>query len=120
LVWLSAVPVSGAEEPPLPLSPVAVPVSVPVLSVELLSELVELSDELSDELLSLLLELLSLFADAAASGAWADSGMATSAGGPGTCGASVSLPPQPAATRARTPAARIATRRGAPISLTPP
>jgi hypothetical protein len=71
LVWLSAVPVSGAEEPPLPLSPVAVPVSVPELSDVPVSVLVELSDELSDDevLLSLLLESLLLFDDAAASGA---------------------------------------------------
>ena len=69
-VGLSAVPVLGAVEPPLPVSPVAVPVSVPVLPDVVLSVLEELSDDvLSDELLSLLLELLSLFADAAAAGA---------------------------------------------------
>jgi hypothetical protein len=116
---LAGVLVLGAVEPPLPVSPVAVSV-LPDVVLSVLEE----SDEvlLSDELLSLLLELLSLFADAdaAAAGAWADSGMATSAGGPGTCGASVLLPPQPAATSARRPAAMITARRGAPISLTPP
>jgi hypothetical protein len=113
--------VSGVVEPPVSVSPVVVPVSVPVLP-DVLESL--LDDELSDELLSeLLLSELLLdlsFADAAVSGAWLDSGIATSAGGPGTCGAAVSLPPQPAATRARRPAARIATRREAPILLTPP
>jgi hypothetical protein len=70
-VGLSAVPVLGAVEPPLPVSPVAVPVSVPELPDVLLSGVAVLSGEvlLSDELLSLLLELLSLFADAAAAGA---------------------------------------------------
>jgi hypothetical protein len=68
LLSLSAVPVSGAAEPPLPLSPVAVPVSVLELSDVELSELVESFDELSDELLSLLFELLLSF-DAADSGA---------------------------------------------------
>lgn len=64
---LVGVPVLGAVEPPLPVSPLAVPVSPDVV----LSVLEELSDDvlLSDELLSLLLELLSLFADAAAVGA---------------------------------------------------
>lgn len=69
-VALSVVPVLGAVEPPLPVSPVAVPVSVPVLPDVVLSELEELSDDvLSDELLSLLLESLLLFAEAAAVGA---------------------------------------------------
>jgi hypothetical protein len=67
LVGVSAVPVLGAVEPPLPVSPVA----VPELPDVVLSGVAELSDEvlLSDELLSLLLELLLLFADAAAAGA---------------------------------------------------
>jgi hypothetical protein len=117
VLGLSVVPVSGDVVPPLesPVVPVSVP-DVPVLPVSLL-------DELSDELLSLLLELgllLLLSALAAAVGAWLDSGIVTSAGGPGTCGAAASLPPQPAATRAISAAIRKAARRGAPIFLTPP
>jgi hypothetical protein len=106
--------VSGDVVPPLE-SPVAV---LPV-SDELEPESV--LDELSDELLSLLLELeLLLSALAAAVGAVLDSGIATSAGGPGTCGAAASLPPQPAATTAIRATIRKAARRGAPIFLTPP
>jgi hypothetical protein len=90
-------------------------VSVPV-ELELLSELVLSVDVLLSELLLLLL----LFAAAAASGAWLDTGIATSAGGPGTCGAAGSLPPQPAATSVRSPTIMIRAVRVAPISLTPP
>jgi hypothetical protein len=68
-VGLSAVPVLGAEEPPLPLSPVAVPVSVLVPLDEVLPVLVELSGVAVLEVPSLLVDLLSLFADAAAEGA---------------------------------------------------
>src|SRR3954471_10770405 len=74
--------VSGDVVPPFESPVVPVPVSdVPVVPVSVL-------DELSDELLSLLLVLellLSEFAAAAAVGAVLDSGIATSAGGPGTC-----------------------------------
>jgi hypothetical protein len=113
-----AAPVSGDVVPPLPVSPDVVPLSVldvpdevESLSVVLLSELL-----VSELVLSDLLLFESGEADAV--GAWLDSGIATSAGGPGTCGAAVSLPPQPAATNAST--IRIAARRIAPISLTPP
>jgi hypothetical protein len=109
--------VSGDVVPPLESPVVPVPESVvPLVPVSV-------PDELSDELLSLLLVLellLSEFADAAAVGAWLDSGIATSAGGPGTCGAAASLPPHPAATTASRPTIRKAARRGAPIFLTPP
>jgi hypothetical protein len=93
-------------------------VSVPVV-LELLSEL-ELSDD--DVLLSELPLplLLLLFSAAASAGAWLDTGIATSAGGPGTCGAAGSLPPQPAATSVRSPTVMIRARRLVPISLTPP
>jgi hypothetical protein len=108
--------VLGDVVPPLALSPDADPVSVPDVPDVLESLPVDVSDELLSELLlsELLFESL---ADAASVGAWVDSGIATSAGGPGTCGAAASLPPQPAATNAST--ARIATRRIAPIFLTP-
>jgi hypothetical protein len=117
-VALPLVVVSGEVVPPLE-SPV-VPVPVSELDVPLP---VSVLDELSDELLSVLSELellLSEFAAAASVGAGLDSGIATSAGGPGTCGAPVSLPPQPAATTAITAMIRKAARRGAPIFLTPP
>jgi hypothetical protein len=114
--------VSGEVVPPLAVSPDVVPVSVlPVVSVpvelELLSELVLSVDVLVSELLLLLLLLL---AAAAAAGAWLDTGTATSAGGPGTCGAAGSLPPQPAAASVSSPTVMIRVRRLAPISLTPP
>jgi hypothetical protein len=113
--------VSGEVVPPLAVSPDVVPVPVlPVVSVpvelELLSELVLSVDVLLSELLLLFL----LFAAAAAAGAWLDTGIATSAGGPGTCGAAGSLPPQPAATSVRSPTVMIRARRVTPISLTPP
>jgi hypothetical protein len=116
--------VSGDVVPPLAVSPdvVLVPV-LPVVPVsdelgEVVSELV-LSVEVLESALLLLLLLL-LLAAAAAVGAWLDTGIATSAGGPGTCGAAGSLPPQPAATSVRSPTVMIRARRVAPISLTPP
>jgi hypothetical protein len=111
-------PLSGAAVAP-PLLSVLVPV-LPVvepLSVDELSLLESDDDELESlELLSLdvlesLLELLLSFADAASVGDWADCGIVTSAGGPGTCAASVSPPPQPAAPRASRPAATSAMMR---------
>jgi hypothetical protein len=115
LFALSSVLVSGDVVPPLE-SPV-----VPVSELDV-PEPESVLEELSDELLSLLLEfeLLLLSALAAAVGAWLDSGIATSAGGPGTCGAAASLPPQPAATMAIRATIRKAARRVAPIFLTPP
>jgi hypothetical protein len=112
--------VSGDVVPPLAVSPDVVPVSVlPVVSVpvelELLSELVLSVDVLVSELL---LELSLLLAAAAAAGASLDTGIATSAGGPGTCGAAGSLPPQPAATSVSSPTVMISARRLL-ISLTP-
>jgi hypothetical protein len=106
-------PVLSAVVPVLPVGVlVAVGVAVPepddVLSLELLS----------DDVLLSLLELL-LFEDAASAGDVSDWGTVTSAGGPGTCMAAVSLPPQPAATRASRPAATSAMMRPG-MSLTPP
>jgi hypothetical protein len=119
LVGLLAL-VSGDVVPPLAESPLVLPV-LPVAPVESLDE----SDELLSELLLSLLELepeleLSSFPEAAAAGAWLDSGTATSAGAPGTSGAPASEPPQPAAASASRPTTSIAARRGAPIVLTPP
>jgi hypothetical protein len=117
-----SVPVLEEDVPPLDVSPVAVPVSPVVPPPVLVSPLlVELSvDVLLSVLVVLSDVLLSCEADAAASGAVSDTGTATSAGGPGTCGASASLPPQPAATTASRPAASTAARRGADIAFTPP
>jgi hypothetical protein len=113
--------VSGDVVPPLAVSPdvVLVPV-LPVVPVSdelggVVSELVLSVDVLESALL-----LLLLLAAAAAAGAWLDTGIATSAGGPGTCGAAGSLPPQPAATSVRSPTIMIRAVRVAPISLTPP
>jgi hypothetical protein len=86
---------------------VAVGVALPVESVELSFDVVLLS----------LLELS--FAAAASAGGVSDCGTDTSAGGPGTCMAVVSPPPQPAATRASRPAATSAMMRPG-MSLTPP
>jgi hypothetical protein len=111
-----AAPVSGDVVPPLPVSPDVVPLSV----LDVPDPVESVLDELSEELLSLevlLSELLLESGDAAEVGAWVDSGIATSAGGPGTWGAAASLPPQPAAVNART--ATIVMRRTAPICLTP-
>jgi hypothetical protein len=111
--WL----VSGAVVPPPVLS-----VVVPVLPVGVLVALgVVVSDDDDDDELLSLLELsldvlvslleLSLFADAASAGAVSDCGIETSAGGPGTCAASLLPPPQPAAANASRPAATSAMRR---------
>jgi hypothetical protein len=112
--------VSGDVVPPLAVSPDVVPVLPVVLVPEesgvLLPEVV-----LSvDVLLELELLLVLLLAAAAAAGAWLDTGIVTSAGGPGTCGAAGSLPPQPAATSVRSPTVMIRARRVEPIFLTPP
>jgi hypothetical protein len=115
--WLE----SGAVAPP-PLS-----VVVPVLPVGVLVALgvVESDDELLsllelslDDVLVSLLEL-SRFDDAASAGAVSDCGIETLAGGPGTSGASLSPPPQPAAARASRPAATSAVMRPG-MWLTPP
>jgi hypothetical protein len=114
--------VSGALVPPPVLSVVVpvLPVGVLVALGVVVSDDELLSLELSfDVLVSLLLELLSFAAAAASAGAWADCGIVTSAGGPGTCMAAVSLPPQPAATRASRPAATSAMMRPG-MWLTPP
>lgn len=113
--------VSGDVVPPLAVSPDVVPVLpvglVPEESGVLLPEVVLSVDVLLE--LELLLLLL-LLAAAAAAGAWLDTGIVTSAGGPGTCGAAGSLPPHPAATSVRSPTVMIRARRVAPIFLTPP
>jgi hypothetical protein len=106
-------PVSGAVVPPA-LSVVDVPV-LPVvagLPVEPVPESgVGVGVAVSFEVLvSLLEELLSLD-EAASAGDVSDCGTVTSAGGPGTSVAVVSLPPQPAATRASRPAATSAMMR---------
>src|SRR4051812_45815725 len=114
--------VSGALVPPPVLSVVVpvLPVGVLVAVGVLVSDDELLSLELSfDVFVSLPLALVSLFAAAAASaGACADCGIVTSAGGPGTCMAAVSPPPQPA-TRASRPAATSAMMRPG-MWLTPP
>jgi hypothetical protein len=111
---------SGAVAPP-PLS-----VVVPVLPVGVLVALgvVESDDDVLSLLvlsLDVLLSLLELsrFADAASVGAVSDCGTETSAGGPGTSGAPLSPPPQPAAARASRPAATSAMMRP-DMWLTPP
>jgi hypothetical protein len=109
-------PVSGAAVPP-PES-----VVVPVLPVGVLVAVgVAVSDDvlLSFDVLLLSLLELSLLDDAASAGGVSDSGIVTSAGGPGTWMAAVSLPPQPAATRASRPAATSAIMRPG-MWLTPP
>jgi hypothetical protein len=115
--------VSGDVVPPLAVSPEVVPVLPVVLVPEesgvLLPEVVLSVDVLLE--LELLLSLLFLLlAAAAAAGAWLDTGIVTSAGGPGTCGAAGSLPPHPAATSVRSPIVMTRAMRVAPIFLTPP
>jgi hypothetical protein len=112
--------VSGDVVPPLAVSPDVVPV-LPVVPVPEESGVLLPDVVLSlDVLLELELLLLLLLAAAAAAGAWLDTGIVTSAGGPGTCGAAGSLPPQPAATSVRSPTVLIRAKRVAPIFLTPP
>jgi hypothetical protein len=117
--------VSGDVVPPLAVSPDVVPVLPVVLVPEgsgvLLPDVVLLSvDELLELGLVLSLLVLLLLAAAAAAGAWLETGIVTSAGGPGTCGAAGSLPPHPAATSVRRATVMIRARRVAPIFLTPP
>jgi hypothetical protein len=120
--WL----VSGAVVPP-PVLSVVVPV-LPVGVLVALGVVVSDDDDDDEELLSLLelsldvlvsLLELSLFDDAASVGDVSDWGIVTSAGGPGTCWAAVSPPPQPAAARASRPAATSAMMRPG-MWLTPP
>jgi hypothetical protein len=115
--------VSGDVVPPLAVSPDVVPVLpvvlVPDESGVLLPDVV-LSVDVLLEVELLLLLLLLLLSAAAAAGAWLDTGIATSAGGPGTCGAAGSLPPQPAATSVSSPTVMIRARRVALIFVTPP
>jgi hypothetical protein len=110
--------VSGAAVPPLasPVVPVPVlPLDVP-LSPELLSVLE--SGVLVAVGVALELSLDDPEPEPSPGAVW-DCGTDTAAGGPGTCVASVSPPPQPAATRASRPAVASAMMRPG-MWLTPP
>jgi hypothetical protein len=107
---LLAVPLLGAVVPPPGL---VLPVVVPVLPVGVLVAVgvaVALDDVDELDVLVPVLELL-LLAAAAAAGGVLDTGTETSTGGPGTCSAVASLPPQPVTARASRPVATSAMMR---------
>jgi hypothetical protein len=117
-VLLLAVFWLGAAVPP-PVLPVVVPV-LPVGVLVAVGVAVAL-DDVEEPLLDVLVPVLELLllAAAASAGDVLETGTETSAGGPGTCSAVVSPPPQPAAARASRPVATSPMMRPR-MWLTPP